>query len=222
MDDLGPLYHSYALFGVRNQQLSIHESNQRAKSPIIQAYIQYAIAKSRSRISDEVTFAELFCADGYYAMVARLFGAARSCGIDNNRDGYFTQAEAVASRLGLDAIRFLCMDVNEIVRLEPVNVVANVGGLYHVPNPQEILQKSYHLATNYLIVQSAVSMANDDEDYFVTPNPGGNSGCRFNRRSFLKMVRSHKYNVIDEHFNELEGNFRVEDRGSQYLLIKKG
>jgi len=27
--------------------------------------------------------------------------------------------------------------------------------------------------------------------------------------------------VIDAHFNELEGNSRLEDRGSVYLLIRK-
>ena len=221
LDGIGPIYHSYALFGVKNRQEPIHESNQKAKAPILQAYIQYAIAKSRSRIADPVTFAELFCADGYYAMVARLFGADRSYGIDNNRDGYFSCAADIALKLGLDGVQFMCMDVSTIDRLAPVSVVANVGGLYHVSNPKEILAKSYRLATTFLIVQSVVSLANDDEEYFETPCPGWPTGCRFNRHSFLKMVRSLGYNIIDEHFNELEGNPRLEDRGSQYLLIRK-
>lgn len=221
LNELGPLYHSYALFGVKNRQSPIHEINQKAKAPIIQAYIQYAIAKSRNRTSDEVTFAELFCADGYYAMAARHFGAAKSYGIDNNRDGYFTKAADIAAVLGLDQVEFLSMDVHDIDRLKPVTVVANVGGLYHVSDPKRVLEMSYQLATNFLVVQSAVSMANDDEDYFETPAPGWPTGCRFNRRSFMKMVRSLHYDVIDEHFNELEGNARLEDRGSQYVLIRK-
>ncbi len=72
LDDLGPLYHTYELFGVSNRQLpGIYAPNQKAKGPILLACIQYAIAKCRRCIADPVSFAELFCADGYYAMTAR-------------------------------------------------------------------------------------------------------------------------------------------------------
>lgn len=56
LDDLGPLYHSYEVFGVHNPQLDgIFVPNQKAKAPILQAYIQLAIAKalmqeSKSRV----------------------------------------------------------------------------------------------------------------------------------------------------------------------------
>jgi hypothetical protein len=222
LDDLGPLYHSFDLFGVKNAQLPVYGPNQRAKAPIICAYIQYAIAKCRTRIADPVTFAELFCADGYYAMVARLLGATHSLGIDNGREPHFELAPRVLSRLGLDHVEFRRMEVDNIDRLPQVDVVANIGGLYHVHNPREILQKSYAMARRYLIVQSVVSLANDDEDYFETPAPGWTWGCRFSRASFLKMVTDLGYSVVDTHFNELEGNGRPEDRGSVYMLVRKG
>jgi predicted RNA methylase len=222
LDDLGALYHSYALFGVANKQIpGIYELNQKAKEPIIRGYIQYAIAKSRARTADPVTFAELFCADGYYAMAARLLGASKSLGIDSGRDGHFELAPVIAARLGLGQIEFLRMDVNDIDGLPPVDIVANLGGLYHVSNPKEVLEKSFRMAERYLIIQSVVSMANDDENYFETPAPGWSWGCRFSRSSFLKMVRDLGYSVVDTHFNELEGNDRAEDRGSLYLLIQK-
>lgn len=184
LDDLGPLYHSFELFGVSNQQLpGIFESNQKAKAPIIRAYIQMAIAKSRASVAAPVTFAELFCADGYYTMAARLFGASRSCGIDNGREGYFQFAPIIASRLGLDGVEFHHSDVNDIDRLGPVDIVANVGNLYHVSNPREILEKSYRMAARYLIVRTVVSMANDDENYLEVPAPGWTWGCRFSRSS---------------------------------------
>lgn len=108
LGDLGELYHDYKIFGATNRQLpGIFSPNQRCKEPIIIAYIQYAIAKARQKMDDEVRFAELFCADGYYAMVARRLGADRSLGIDNDRDGYLGKAAAIAARLRLSNVHFL-------------------------------------------------------------------------------------------------------------------
>lgn len=220
LKDLGELYHDYSLFGFQgSQKPGIFGPNQRCKAPIITAYIQLAIAKCRVRMDDEVTFSELFCADGYFAMVARHLGASRCQGIDNNRDGYLSLAPTIASRLGLGGIEFLEMDVEDVGTLEPTDIVANVGGLYHVENPEEILIKSYELARRYLIVQSVVSLASRSPDYLQTPAPGWTWGSRYSRESFDAMVERLGYDIVDRHFNELEGNERPEDRGSVYYLI---
>ena len=135
LEDLGPLYHSYHLFGVQNQQLpGIFQPNQACKEPIILSYILLALAKCRTSTDTPVTFAELFCADGYYAMASRHLGISASIGIDNNRDGFFTVANKVAERLGIDNCMFIEMDVNDIETLTPLDIVANIGGLYHVEN----------------------------------------------------------------------------------------
>jgi hypothetical protein len=39
--------------------------------------------------------------------------------------------------------------------------------------------------------------------------------------SFERSIESKGWNVVDSHFNLLEGNDRLEDRGSIYMLIKK-
>ena len=221
LDDLGELYHDFSIFGAKNRQLpGIYYLNQRCKAPIINAYIQLAIAKSKKKMDDEVTFTELFCADGYYAMVARLFGASKSYGIDNNRDGFFSKAKSIAERLGLTNIEFIEEDVNNIDRLERTDIVANVGGLYHIENPRQILIKSYNISKKYLIVQTVVSMVNELPDYFETPAPGWTWGSRFNKVSFHNLITDLGYKVLDCHFNELEGNKRIEDRGSIYYLIE--
>ena len=80
---------------------------------------------------------------------------------------------------------------------------------------------SYTMAKRYLIVQSVVNLATDNENYFESPAPGWTWGNRFSRKSFDKMIKELGYNVIDCHFNELEGNDRLEDRGSVYYLIQK-
>lgn len=219
--DLPDPYHDYAFFGVPSNHDGSHERNQDSKGPVIRAYIQWAIAKSRTAVDTPVSFAELFCADGYYAMVARRLGATTSVGYDNGRDPHFASAPLIADRLGLDDVAFVHADVQDFQGIERADVVANVGGLYHVVNPVEILQKSYDLADKFLVVQSAVSLATDDPDYFETPAPGWDWGCRMSRQSFDKAIRAKGWNILDSHFNILEGNTRPEDRGSVYYLVAK-
>lgn len=221
LGDLGPLYHSYELFGVRNEQLpGIFEQNQRCKEPILRAYVQWAIAKCRTTSDTPVSFAELFCADGYYAISAARMGASEAVGIDDNRHGQSMAAPAICDRLGEGRARYMDMDVHEIGRLPQVDIVANVGGLYHVEDPLEVLTLSYNMARRFLIVQNVVSLATQADDYFETPAPGHTWGSRFSRASFERALRETGYRVIDQHFNELEGNDRLEDRGSVYALIE--
>lgn len=222
LTDLGELYHDYRLLGGRSHQRpGIFGPNQRCKEPIIGAYIQMAIAKSRRQMDDPVTFTELFCADGYYAMLARHFGASVSFGIDSDRDGHFGQAAMIAERLGLTNVEFLRQDVGGAAPLPRTDIVANVGGLYHVSNPVEILAKSYEMANKFLIVQTVYSLTTDSPEYFETPAPGWDWGCRFSLAWFEQQLRTLGYEVVDRHQNELEGNTRPEDRGSAYYLIRR-
>lgn len=222
INDLGPQYHDYSFLGVENRQLEgIFKKNQLSKEYIIRAYIQLAIAKSKEFIDSEVSFAELFCADGYYTMMASKLGADTCIGIDNNKDGFFTKAVEISKRLQMKNVSFVNEDVNNINNLENVDIVANLGGLYHVENPKEILIKSYNMAKKFLIVQTVVSLKNNDSDYFESPAPGWTWGCRYSKESFHKMILDLKFDILDYHFNELEGNDRLEDKGSLYYIIKK-
>jgi hypothetical protein len=214
LDGLGKLYHSYRFFGVDNQQYSkLYELNQIAKEPVLIALIAWAIGKGSK------SFTELFCADGYYAMVAARLGC-RSIGIDNDKDHHFKVARAIAATLNVN-VDFVKANISPDSVFEQTDIVANAGGLYHVSNPKEILKLSYGMAKKYLIVQSVVSMATDDISYYKSPAPGWSWGCRFSRQSFDKMIKETGYKVIDQYFNELTGNKRKEDRGSVYYLIEK-
>lgn len=222
LSELGPLYHEYSFFGVSNTQLpGIYELNQKAKAPMITSYIAYAIAKSRNKAMDSVSFTELFCADGYYAMVAARLGCNRSIGIDSNRDGHLPKARKIAELLGMTSVTFLEQEITGTTELEATDIVANVGGLYHVSRPEEILRLSYAKAKKFLIVQTVVSLASNDDTYFEAPAPGWTWGNRYSKNSFDRMIRAVCPGIIDSHFNELEGNIRPEDRGSVYYLIKK-
>lgn len=221
--DLETFFHDFSFFGIENKQISeMYYLNQRSKAPIIIAYIALAIAKCKNQINDDVTFAELFCADGYYSMVAAHLGATKSYGIDHDKENYFEKSKRIAKKIKISNIEFIEHDVNnlESIKIGKVDIVANIGGLYHVGKPEEVLIKSYNMAKKYLIIQSVVSMANEDPNYFESPAPGWSWGSRYNRVSFEKMIKKLGYTVIDYHFNELEGNHRPEDRGSVYYLIK--
>jgi len=222
LTDLGPLYHSYEFFGATNEQISgIFRPNQLAKAPILRAYIQYAIAKSRRAATDRVTFLELFCADGYYTMAARRLGADHATGVDNDRDGHLRLAPAIAARLGLDHVSFEQRDVHDLRDGETYTVVANLGGLYHVSDPLDVLRASWKATERYLIVQSVVSIADRSPDYFEVPAPGWTWGCRFSEAWLRRAVDALGGRLVDTHFNELEGNDRPDDRGSAYLLLER-
>ena len=220
--EFGDLYHNYSIFGVKNhQKAGIFKENQESKAPIISAYISLAIAKVKDSGNKNISFAELFCADAYYAMLALHFGVSRSIGIDTNQIKHSDKSEDVAKKIGLDGFSFVPDDVNNIDKMAKIDIVANVGGLYHVSNPKEILLKSYNMANDYLIIQSVVSMENNNPDYFISPAPDWDWGCRFSRESFDKMVSSFGWDIMDRHFNELTGNKGLHDRGSAYYLVRK-
>jgi hypothetical protein len=91
---------------------------------------------------------------------------------------------------------------------------------YHVSDPERVLRSSYDLARRYLIVQSVVSLANDDPDYLEAPAPGWDWGSRMNPVSFDAMVRDQGWNLLACHLNELPGNTELQHRGSVYYLIE--
>ncbi|MCB5194782.1 class I SAM-dependent methyltransferase [Deefgea salmonis] len=219
---LGPLYHEYSFFGVNNEQLpGIFELNQKSKSPIISAYIALAIAHSRKAATDSVSFMEMFCADGYYAMMASRLGCNQCIGIDDDSQGFFKNAEEIADLLGIHNVDFINRKITPDMELPKADIIANLGGLYHVSNPEEILKLSFEKANKFLIVQNVVSLATTDENYFESPAPGWNWGSRYSVESFDCMIRRLFDKVIVCYFNVLEGNSRLEDRGSVYYLIEK-
>lgn len=222
---LGATYHDFSWLGLRTEQIEgIYAPNQAAKAPVLCAYVMLALARARMRRSpgESLRFAELFCADAFYAMFAARFGADEAVGFDNDREGHLASAERIRSALGLDNVRLVHSAVESIGANERFAVVANVGGLYHVDDPEAVLRKSWDMATDYLIVQNVVSLASEDEEYFCRPAPGLSWGNRYSRQSFDALVRRTGWRVILSDFNELTANPRIEDRGSVYYLIEKG
>lgn len=220
LKDIGPLYHSFSFFGINNKQMSSkHKLNQKAKAPILIAYIAEAIAKS-SNGKMPVSFTELFCGAGFYSMVASRLGCSSCYGVDKKAKN-IKKARVIASKLGIKNVVFEEKTITPESEFPQSDIVANIGGLYHVDAPEKFLELSYRMAKRYLIIQSVVSLATNDENYYESPAPHWTWGNRFSKESFDKMIKRHSFDVIDYHFNELEGNTPAEDRGSVYYLVKK-
>ncbi len=220
-NDLGELFHNFSLFDVKNKikKNSNFDLNQKCKEPIIKEYIRHAIEKSKKNQSDNITFTELFCADGYYAFLAKKMGATKCYGVDDNKKGYARYNNIIAKRLGFKDIEFIKDDVNNINKFKKTDIVANLGGLYHIKNPKEILIKSYNMAKKFLIIQTVVSIENNSPNYFEVPSPGRNWGCRFSKQWLDKLLKELNYKIIKQDFNELK-NEKLYDKGSAYYLIK--
>lgn len=215
-------YHDFSWLGLATgHQSEKFAANQDAKARVICAYLLLAIAKCRDAGEREVSVAELFCADGFYAMFARRFGADRAVGYDNDRDGYLENALALRAALRMDGVEFVKANVEDIPDEERYSIVANVGGIYHTSEPRAVIEKSYAMARRFLIIHNVVSMATSADDYLARPAPGWTWGNRFSRQSFDRLIGDLGYRVIDRSFNELTGNARPEDRGSVYYLIEK-
>lgn len=216
MIDKAKVYHDLTFLGCREFSNAYGSINQRVKEPIIRAYTAFALAKC----GESATYMELFCADGYYALLARKLGAVKAYAVDNNQHGFSGQVNEIADYLGITNVEFINADI--ITDPLPVaDVVANVGGLYHVGNPKTVLEKSYNLANKYLIIQSVVTTETTSDTYFAAPPPGWTWGSRYSRQSFERMMKETGYKILDSHFNELPMNKEARDRGSVYFLIEK-
>ncbi len=70
----------------------------------------------------------------------------------------------IAERLNLHGVEFEKEEITPNSKFISTDIVVNVGGLYHVDVPDKILDLSYGMANNYLIVQSVVSLKTESED----------------------------------------------------------
>lgn len=214
-------YHDFSALGFKTKQRpGIYGPNQEAKAPILTGYLLFAIGKLRST-GVTPTVAELYCADAYYSFLAERFGAARCDAFDNDRDHHMAEARAAKEALASTKVQLHNTDVMDISKEFRADIVINAGGLYHVADPIAHLKRSYEMAKHYLIVQTVVSMANESEDYFEAPAPGWTWGSRASRTFISKAVGALGGHILDQAFNELTGNARLEDRGSVYFLVAR-
>ncbi|MEA3431544.1 MAG: hypothetical protein U9R01_02530, partial [candidate division WOR-3 bacterium] len=117
-------------------------------------------------------------------------------------------------------VEFKTANVFNIDINDDINVCLCFGGLYHISNPQDLLCKLYNSKILYLVVQSVTSIKFEDENYFVTPAPCCNRGCRFSHKKLLSMIKEAGWEIVREGRNEIIYNKPV-SRGSSYVLCRR-
>lgn len=216
-------YHDFGVLGLDLPQAEeIYRANQLSKGPLISGYMLYAIGKLKTRFKKPISVCELFAADAYYSFVARRFGADRCDAFDNDRDGFLAQARIVARLLKEeDNVGIHKVDMFDMPADYRASVVVNAGGLYHVTDPLRSVEISHAIAEDYLIIQTVVSLANEDENYFETPAPGWTWGSRFSFAYLKREILKRGYKIVDSDRNIFPYNQRPEDRGNAFFLIAR-
>ena len=101
--ELEPTYHDFSWLGLPTRQIEgIYAPNQAVKAPVITAYILLALARLKARGVAPISFAELFCADGFYAMFAARFGGFFSAilgAMQNWNDNALSRMPGVRDRI---------------------------------------------------------------------------------------------------------------------------
>lgn len=216
---LEPWYHDFSPLGLTTPQRGgVYPKNQRSKQPILFEMIHQAVSTARERDDGQVDVIDLFCADGFYSHHALQEGADHVRGLDLDRTE-IVKARIVADGLGhRRRADFEVRDVHELDGSYAVGICA--GGLYHVADPQAILELLRRSVRHALAVQTVFHLGETDPDYFVTPAPGWTWGCRFSLAHLQRMAAEAGWTIIEQQQNELAGNPDPQNRGSAYLLLE--
>jgi hypothetical protein len=216
-------YHNFSYFGVKTiERNEVHVLNQQSKEQPMFSMIRKAISLLKDR--DELVCWDLFCADGYFGQFAIEEGVNKVIGYDLE-DEKSQGGDAI--RMGKLISKILKREEKYDFRKKSVfeltgttDICINSGGLYHIENPKELLQKLNTNVTGYMIVQTVYSLENSDVSYFVSPCPKWTWGCRFSLNWLIKTVEECNWEIVEMKTNELQGNKDLIDRGSVYLLLK--
>lgn len=220
-------YHDFSVLGLKTYQ---HQSvgyklHQEIKQKVIFDYINKAIKLCKINNPSPISAVELFCADGYFLNYSVINGVDQAVGIDleeesgesEQRRSVLDQARLATKLLGnTERINFYKQDVFLLDKNFDIGIC--VGGLYHITEPKKLLELLSNKINKYLVVQSVVSLADEDENYFESPAPGWAWGCRFSHKYLLKMLEQTGWVVLEKFRNELLNNTSSSDKGSSYCL----
>jgi cyclopropane fatty-acyl-phospholipid synthase-like methyltransferase len=197
--------------------------NQSRKESVIAPFIRQAlddITQQKDRIRT-LRCLDLFCADGYYScMLARMCPDVEITSVDLDEQE-IVRARTAARLLGVHQATFELADVWEFVRApRQFDLILCTGGLYHLTQPSDFVRLLRQMCGpvngQQLVVQSVVTLENDDPDYFVSPAPGWKHGSRFTHGGLGRWLEQAGWRIVASDRNELSGNARPCDRGSSY------
>jgi hypothetical protein len=227
-----PWYHNFESLGVKTPFPAdkTYAEYQELKGVILNKYIASAMSEIRKMNPEKnIQILEYFAADCFYGIQAMGLDAnSKLTAIDQldesgegrKRVNNFEKAKLIVRILNLqDRIRFIVGDVFDY--FETCDLLLNIGGLYHIENPNDLLLQMRKISPEYAVIQSVVHENRNHSDFFVSPAPYWTWGSRFTYGYLRKLIIDSGYEVLEEDFNLLYLNERPEDRGSAYFLVKK-
>lgn len=225
-------YHDFSILGFKTLQLQGENSKeaQENKQYIIFDHIKEGVQYIKNKYGKEYSIqgTELFCADGFYSNFALQNGVDFMYGIDlegssvegKKRSSVLDQARLISKLLGNEAkVNFEKCDVYNLQG--EYDICLCLGGLYHLPDPEKLINILSQKITKALVIQTVISLETEDENYFEAPAPGWNWGCRFSHKYLINMLERNGWKVIKEDRNQLACNYRLCDKGSSYILCIK-
>jgi SAM-dependent methyltransferase len=111
------------------------------------------------------TVLDIGCNAGFFSMDIAGRGAAHVDGVDLRAQN-IKQATWVAGHYGMSNVEFHVSDVSEFALDRQFDVVLNLGVLYHVVDPFDLLRRTYELCRHFAIVDS-VCCVEPVSAYFV-------------------------------------------------------
>jgi SAM-dependent methyltransferase len=104
------------------------------------------------------TVLDIGCNCGYFSLEMADRGARSVRGVDL-RPGNIAQAEFLADHFGVtDNVRFAVSDSRELEGVEEFDIVLNLGLLYHVTEPFELVRQTYELCRRVAVIDTSCAL----------------------------------------------------------------
>jgi len=235
-----PWYHNFEKLGVqtnfpderswknlwfKKQGIRHHAKQQERKEKCIVPFIKKSISDLHNGGNLNPRILYLFASDGYYGFLAKKMSPNSELVLVDN--DFFAKehisdmerAKTMAHVLNI-ADKTYCVkeDVNNYIKnSSKFDLILCLGGLYHIENPKEFLQKLKSLTSSYLVISSAVKADTSDPNYFETPRPGFTWGSWFSEATLHKWLLELNYNIVDSCSDKREGDDTQAIGGAYYL-----
>lgn len=99
------------------------------------------------------TLLDIACNWGGFSVEGRLRGARNVVGFDI-REGNVNKAKLLLEHYGLDGISFRQMDLYQFQPKRQFDVVFNLGLMYHITQPVEMMKKTYDLTREIAVIDT--------------------------------------------------------------------
>lgn len=101
----------------------------------------------------EATVLDIGCNCGFFSLDLAARGAKHVHGIDLRPEN-IAQARFVAEFYGIENVTFATADVDEFAEAQQWDVVLNLGVLYHVTNPLDLIRRTHQLCRQLAVVDT--------------------------------------------------------------------